>query len=116
MTLQTFAAVAAVVDLAVIVSACVAGFLLARGTRLPGWAAAAAMLLIARSIVVTTSHLWATPAGGDSFPVVVATIGVLAATGITAERWRSRAGRRADVVDLVDPARTVVAEAHADAA
>lgn len=115
MTLQGLAALAAVAELALIACACAAGFLLARGTRLPGWAAAATMLLIVRSIVMSAAFAWETPASTGSLPVVDVTVGVLCAALFMHERWRARRDRaNATPVTLATSPDPV--EAHADAA
>ncbi len=117
MTLQYLAAVAAVVHLLVLVSACAVGFLLARGTRIPGWAAAGAMLLIIRAISMATAHVWATPSSTTTFPIIDVVVGALAATCLTLERRHARATRTPAGVSTIDAAAPVAAtEAHADAA
>ncbi len=116
MTLQSLAAVAAVADLAVIACACAAGFLLARGTRLPGWAAAVAMLLIIRAISMSTAHAWDTPSGTDAFPYVDVVVGSCAAAGLAVERMRAKRTPMAAAEPHVMPTAELHPEAHADAA
>jgi hypothetical protein len=119
MTLQTLAAFAVVVQLGVIASACAAGFLLARGTRLPGWTAAVAMLLITRAINMTAAYAWATPSASERFPIVDVTVGFLVLAALTYEVLRGRRERAiaARATDApATPSPVELPEAHADAA
>ena len=117
MTLQTLAAIAALVHLAVIVCASAAGILLARRMRISWWAGAAAMLLISRSVTIATTYSWSTPSAPDAFPYVDVTLGAVAVFALSWEAVRARRDTRrtlALVSASTDTASTT--EAHADAA
>lgn len=119
MNMQSLAAVAAVVDLAVILSACAAGFLLARGTRIPGWAAAIAMLLVIRAVSMMLAHAMEAPSADAAFPIIDVAFGGLALGCLTLELRRARrdAAPASSITSTVAPDYSSTAsEEHADAA
>lgn len=120
MTLQALAAVAALVHLAVIASACAAGLLLARRVRIAWWAGVAAMLLITRSVTASTAYTWSTPAAPEAFPWLDVALGAVALGALSwqALHVRRSARRTLALVAAATDTRAGLdaSEAHADAA